>query len=302
MIEHLQHEAIDKAAWDARLDRSANALWYAHSSVLDAACPGWEALVDRERDAQMPLTKGRKFGIEYLYQPFLLQQLGVFGAAPSPGLTGEFLSAIPRKFKLAEIMLQAPRVSGAPTDMEFTERSNLVLDLSATLEVLRAGYHTGHRRNLKRTEEAAAGYADDITAEAFIAFIEGAPQFQQWRLRPAQKMAFRAVVRVAMAQGGMVHGVRSNGILVAALLIMPWKDRLIHLKGLALEEGRRSNAMIHLFDRIIEHHAGTPRLLDMAGSMDPSLARFYAGFGAQPCVYLHARAQRLPVLLKWLKA
>ena len=216
MIEHLPHEAIDKAAWDARLDRSANALWYAHSSVLDAACPGWEALVDRERDAQMPLTKGRKFGIEYLYQPFLLQQLGVFGAAPSPDLTGEFLCAIPRKFKLAEIMLQAPTVSGAPTDMEFTERSNLVLDLRAPIDDLRAGYHTGHRRNLKRTEEAAAGYADDITAEVFIAFIEGAPQFQQWRLRPAQKMAFRAVVGVAMAQGGMVHGVRSNGTLVAA--------------------------------------------------------------------------------------
>ena len=34
------------AAWDARLERCANKLWYGSSAVLSSAAPGWHALID----------------------------------------------------------------------------------------------------------------------------------------------------------------------------------------------------------------------------------------------------------------
>ena len=105
MIEHLPHSAIDKRWWDAQLLRCSNKMWYAQSWVLDIASPGWEALVDRGSGAIMPLTWRKKYGVRYLYQPYGLQQLGVFAPAIGDGLQGRFLDAVPQAFKYWDIYL-----------------------------------------------------------------------------------------------------------------------------------------------------------------------------------------------------
>ncbi len=78
MIRHLPHSSIDKQKWDACISDSRNRIPYALSWWLDAVCPGWDALVQDDYLAVMPLTHGHKFGIDYLYQPYFTQQLGIF--------------------------------------------------------------------------------------------------------------------------------------------------------------------------------------------------------------------------------
>jgi hypothetical protein len=41
--------------------------------------------------------------------------------------------------------------------------------------------------------------------------------------------------------------------------------------------------------------------LSFEGAVNPSLARFYRGFGAREVVYLQIRKNRLPLLFRWLK-
>ena len=56
--------------------------WY-----LDIVSPGWEAIVKEEAGcyvAVLPLPVRRKFGLRYLQQPLLTQQLGLFHAADVP--------------------------------------------------------------------------------------------------------------------------------------------------------------------------------------------------------------------------
>ncbi len=52
----------------------------------------WDALVWNDYEAVMPLTWNRKYGIAYLYQPFLTAQLGVFGNDITPQITGSFFA------------------------------------------------------------------------------------------------------------------------------------------------------------------------------------------------------------------
>jgi hypothetical protein len=52
---------------------------------------------------------------------------------------------------------------------------------------------------------------------------------------------------------------------------------------------------------VVGQHAGSGIILDLAGGNDPLLARFYAGFGALPVLYLRALMNRLPPLARQLK-
>ena len=70
MIHYLEHKDIDKAKWDATVVECGNI--YARSWYLDIVHPGWEALVEDGYFAVMPLTGGKKFGVNYLYQPFFV--------------------------------------------------------------------------------------------------------------------------------------------------------------------------------------------------------------------------------------
>lgn len=296
MIRHLRHGEIDKGAWDALLDRCAGPVWYARSAVLDAACPGWEALWDEEHAALMPLTHHRKWGVPYLYQPFPLQQLGVYAAEPSPRLTGAFLRALPRRFRLVDIYLTGDTVEGAGPGWRFTARKNMLVPMDRPVAAVRKGYGTNHVRSLRRAEAAGLQLDPAMGPEELVAFITSAPQWAAWKVGARQGAALSRLVAHAVGSGqGECIAVRHAGRTVAAGCFIHHGDRTIFLKGLSLPEARPLNAMHLLIDRVLERRAGMARHLDLAGGNDPALARFYTGFGAVPELYLHALLRRFPL-------
>ena len=100
MIRYLTHNQIDTRRWDECIEQSPDALVYAWSWYLDVVHPDWEALVEDDYETVMPLAGGKKFGINYLFQPFFTQKFGVFGKNKvSEGIIQEFLDAVPEKFQ-----------------------------------------------------------------------------------------------------------------------------------------------------------------------------------------------------------
>jgi hypothetical protein len=297
MIRHLQHHEIDKQAWDARLERCSTPWWYGRSWVLDAASPGWEALVDEGSGAQMALTWRKRFGIAYLHQPFLLQRIGVFGGDPGP-----FLEALPKRFRYADIYLNAGAVGPHDRSIRITEQQNFELDLNAPVEVLRRNYGENLRRNLRKAQDDALVHEPRTEMEEVVAFLAGSEQFKRWRVDVRRIACMKALLLGAAQRGeGFACGMRAGGRLVAGACFVNWGGRLIFLKGLANGQGRALHAMHHLVDRVIEEHAGKALVLDLAGTNDAALARFYRGFGAARTVYLRAVINRLPPLVRNLK-
>ena len=78
-IRDVLHKEIDFIKWDNCISNAPNGLIYGYSYYLDHMASQWDALVLNDYEAVMPLTWNRKYGIHYLYQPFLTAQLGVFG-------------------------------------------------------------------------------------------------------------------------------------------------------------------------------------------------------------------------------
>jgi hypothetical protein len=302
MIRHVRHAAIDKAAWDLRLAACANAMWYGRSSVLDAASPGWDALVDEETGGQMPIPWRRKYGIRYAYQPFMLQQLGPYAPDPASADPMRFLQAWPKEFRFADVNIRWTGDRPALRGTTLTERINHELLMDRPIDELRSHYSANHRRSLRKAMKSAAHFDDAVTTPELISFLEGSEQFAKWHVGRPEREAMRRMMGAADAAGTSFRwAVRERGELVAAGYFILWGGRLVFLKGLSTPRGRELRAMHLLLDGVVGQHAGSGILLDLAGGNDPLLARFYAGFGALPVLYLRALMNRLPPLARQLK-
>ncbi|MBP6573294.1 MAG: GNAT family N-acetyltransferase [Flavobacteriales bacterium] len=302
MIRHVGHNAIDTALWDAMLSKCVNRMWYMQSWVLDIASPGWEALIDEEVGAIMPLTWRRKWGAHYLFQPYGLQQQGVFAPRVDAALCAAFLAAVPRRFAYWDIYLNESMRIAAGNGDKVSENTQQVLALEGDVATLRAGYSQGHRRNLRKTAAEGSVMTEQVGAQEFV---------ELFRLTTAERFGggpsgsmevLERLIAAALERGQCrMLGMRENDSLIAAGCFMEWEGRSIFFKSANNAAGLEQQAMFRITDRYIADHAGSGILLDFAGSNTASVARFNAGFGAHSTVYLRLVRNRLPVPFKWFK-
>jgi hypothetical protein len=151
MIRYLKHDQIDFEKWDACIQSSPNAIMYAMSWYLGMTTPGWDALVEDDYRAVMPLPLKRKYGITYLYQPFFVQQLGVFRSVSlSPGVVRSFVNAIPSHVKWVDYNLNIYNDLQPAPGEAINQRITCMLDLIPSYESLRSAYSQNTRRNIKK--------------------------------------------------------------------------------------------------------------------------------------------------------
>src|SRR5829696_5857665 len=112
-IQHLQRGQVDERRWNAAIDAASNGLIYAYTDYLDCMCDQWDALVLNNYESVMPLPWRKKWGVHYLYQPFLTAQLGIFGLEMNAGLIHSFLTAVPKKFRYWDFSVNHQNLFGS---------------------------------------------------------------------------------------------------------------------------------------------------------------------------------------------
>ena len=286
MIHYLEHKAVDKAKWDATVAECGNI--YAYSWYLDIVHPRWEALVENDYQAVMPLTGGKKFGIHYLFQPYFVQQLGVFSKTPlTSEKTSEFLDAIPNKYRFAEIRLNESNALGEGFEgIEY--HRNVLLDIGQDYETIREHYHQNTKRNLAKAESSDLQLVDMVAADQVVALFRGnrGASLEKWG-----DAEYARLIRLAQAAVGhnnaFILGVSEKGMgqLLCAAIFMKTDGRITFLFSGLSEEGKQRQAMTYLLDQVIKKHAKQPVTFDFEGSDDDNLARFYLGLGGTEVRY-----------------
>jgi hypothetical protein len=99
-IKFLDRKEIDTEKWDACVaSYPESASLFAETRYLDLCCEQWSALVQDDYQAVMPLPWKKKAYIYYVYPPFFLPRLGLYGRELSAGELPEWINAIPSYFK-----------------------------------------------------------------------------------------------------------------------------------------------------------------------------------------------------------
>jgi len=295
LIRYLQHNEIDKQKWDDCIRGSFNSIAYAASWYLDQVHEDWEALVEDDYERVMPLTGRKKFGVYYLFQPYFVQQLGVFSKSIlTPAITNEFINHIPHKFQFVDIKLNS--FNKLSDNSIYTQANkNFVLDLIHDYSKLYSKYSSNTKRNLKKSSNSKLSLVKNIKPEAIITLFRGnrGKKLEKWNNEhylQLQKLFYTSIHNGK----GITYGVfTEHNQLCAGAFFLSSSNRLIFLFSGSDETSRENGAMFLLIDKVIKEYSPGNLVLDFEGSNDASLARFYKGFGAKESSYLSLRINRL---------
>jgi len=269
--------------------------WY-----LDACCPNWSAMIERDYECVFPLASNSKLGISYLYQPYFTRHFGMIGdGAFDPEKGQNFLDAIPERFKFIDICLHGQYRSA--TGYSTSTKTYQTLNLND--QDINAGYSDNLKRMLRKANQAGLHLVHGVAPEHIVESF----RLHQTRVRDQfSKVDYDRLI-------GLMHAAKSNaeiqsvcvqdknGTSLAGAFFIGFKNTLLYLKGYSTEAGRKTGAMHFLFDGIIQSNRSRYSSLDFGGSSVETVARFYRHFGSTDSLYLRIRSNRLPKALRWLK-
>ena len=286
--------------WDEVIAQSQAETLYPYTWYLDAVADKWSAIVMDDYRYVMPVVWKQKYGLKYIYQPYYTQQLGIFSKEyVDPAVTGEALSILYKKFRFANFNINTKNLLAEDKNWSLYDKSNYVLDLSPGYEAVSESFSTNAKRNIKRAYANQGELEKKVSCEEVIAFkrkndtIKRTEGEYNWLLNLLETMTNKGAAAA--------YGVRVNGQLIAIAFFGFSRTRGIYLVSASNEEGKEQRSMFKIVDTFIREHAGTELKLDFEGSNIPSVARFFAGFGARPEIYQGVNFDRLPVFLNKLR-
>ncbi len=302
MIHFLKHTEINKLKWDEHISTSHNSLIYAYSWYLDIVSPGWTALVNDDFTSVMPLVNNKKFGINYLFPPFFVQQLGVFSLSPiEPNDLDNFIKAIPSKYKYIEINFNSSNTSQYYSK-NISLNNNLELLLDKDYESHFNLYSENTRRSIKK---AAKNNLVEINLNDPLSIIDIFKNNRGKSINKLKDKHYSLLANLCKASSKKssveIIGVNLQGELIGGAVFFIDKKRAIFIFSATSEKAKENRAMFFLIDNFIKRNANSGIVLDFEGSNNENIARFYRGFGAEEKKYPALKINRLPPLLKNFK-
>lgn len=320
-ISYTSRKEIDPEKWELCITQSPNAMIYGSLSFLDHMAPHWDALILGDYKAIMPLTWNKKWGIRYLYQPPLSPQLGIFSPQP---ITEEIIKAFLQKatdhFRFAEIYLNFTNVY--PGLVPFT---NIVLDVNAPYEKIRAGYKKDLEKNLRKAARFPLLYTPSTDVDgaidlyrkynadktphvgvsgyrSFAGFCHSARKTDSVIIRTAYAWEDEPLTNESVpGHSKPIPADQADQPLLALALLLKQKSRLYLLMSVCTPAGRKVEANHFLLDNLIREFAGTDTILDFDGSEIPGIAHFYKNFGGIDQPFFFYRHNRLPWPIRLFK-
>lgn len=303
-IAFLPSEKIDYAKWDNTIKNSTNGIVYAYSWYLDIAAKQWSAIILNDYEAVFPFAHRSKYGFDYIYQPFFIQQLGYFSQGKMDYHTfRQILENIPVNFKHIYLQCNTHNPIVENTNFTFQSRNNFHLDLIPPYELLYKNYSDNIKRNLKKAKKADLKIVKNINPQDIINLFR---QNSGKRIKNLQEKDYATVSQLmykCIELGiGEIRGIYNPyNELSAALFLIYSHGKIISLLIASDDYAKQHGAIPHLFDSIIKEHAQKRIILDFEGSNIESLARFYGSFGASSINYFALSKNTLPWYIKWFK-
>jgi len=302
MIIYYRYKEINKSKWDDCIKKSSNGIVYAFSWYLDIVCENWEALVEDDYETVFPLTAMKKYGINYLYQPFFAQQLGIFSINKiNKTKIEQFLNKIPVKYKYIDISLNIQNSIDFVSN-QFRKKVNITyeLELFKPYEEIYQYFSTNTRRNVKKARESGIKIIEGIQPDDWIDLKKKVTKIN---LKVEHYNTLRKIILYSLSQktGKILGAFNRKNKLCAAAFFITSHHKSIYLLSASDREIKNKGAMFLLIDHFIKTNSGQNLVLDFEGSNIEGLARFFSSFGATAKEYFRIKQNRLPWFVKFLK-
>jgi Acetyltransferase (GNAT) domain len=303
-IQYIPYKEIDKNKWDACIMNATNSLIYVHSFYLDnCSNHTWDALVLGNYETVMPITHRKKYGITYLYQPYFLQQAGIFSAKKIDAqIVHLFFSEIQSRFKFAEINLNYANALSTNKKVKCTERNNFILPLNNTYKNISAKFNSNFIRNIKQASKHGFSYEKAEAADELVDLYKKLYGARFEAVKKSDYDALKINCKALLANNSLIlRKVTIDGKILAAIILLTDAKRLYNIAPSVTDEGRKLSANHFLYNSIIEEFAGQDLILDFEGSDLKGVANFYQSMNPINEKYISIKYNNLPKLVKLFK-
>lgn len=287
MIRYIEQDAVDCDKWDACIGADPSGHFYAYHWYLDMVAPKWDALVYGDYEWVMPLVYGNKYRIiPYLYRPFGVQQLGVFGAKIiSESLVEEFLRAIPKKFLHMDIYLNSHNPVSDRVDV--TWRRTYELSLYQSYESIYSAYGSQRIKDLKKADKAGLTIMENDSPDVLVRMFQSTigpakTNFSLWHYDRMRQIMYALIYR---KMGQVVSVYDAQNALCASAFLVTTPKRSVFLFSAQDDFGRKHGAMTKLIDHFLLYGSMRGGTFDFEGSDLPGLEGFYKSFGSEVKTY-----------------
>jgi hypothetical protein len=311
MIKELHNTDIDRIVWDSFIDQSPQGNIYAQSWYLDIVAPDWKAYFfykNKKLIAIFPFLESKKVLFSYIIQPIHSQQLGVFTASECEDykeMLGEVLSGWKHRQWLISYnfnLLNSKVLETFHDQYNFSSNLTHHLCLASDYQILYKNYSTNHKRNLKKALKAEIIVEQEFDIESLIDLFRKNKGQELGTVTEKEYQSIKNLFDCAIKLQcvNLLIARDKQGEMLAGCMYLLYKDSIVYLFGGISPKGKKLGASVLVQDALIKTYAGSNRFLDFEGSNNPSLARFYKGFGAIEKQYqsLNYNKSRLIVVLK----
>jgi hypothetical protein len=276
------------------VQESSNGYVYAQYEYLELFCPHWVAWVDKDYQFGWPLIYNRKWGIQYLYQPYFVAQLGAMSRLGTTDFQTGLIALwqrLPKKYLYVDIDLPEDHQSLSQIARGFY-RQTMTISLEQGIVGVQRGYHRLARRMIQRSQEARVHIEIGTDIENDLIFYQAAIGAQM-RTHPEGYGRLRKVLIHAQAVQQLLHlRATVDGQLVGIYFLL-YSDRYMHsVAGCASPLGKELGAFYALTDAALSFGSTRSRSFRFEGSDHPGIASFNRQFGAATVPYWHIKGWR----------
>lgn len=288
MICFVKHQDIDPAKWDDAVLSSRFSSRLATFELLNAltADAGWDALIEDDYAAVMPLPRRVKWGVPYIYTPFFISGLGIFSPKTvDADKTSTFFHSIPCKFRQVDLILNTEN-DPSLLDTDLLQCVSHRLNLQQPYPTLFQSFSQNTKRNIKTAQRHSLSLTEnpDIleqTIELFKAY-RGKSKAVNFRKRDYETL-HRAAMSLHKAGALDLRGALTpTGELAAGALFLKEPGRTLFWFSGRNGSLSVSCPMFFIINEYIKENAGKNIMLDFNGSSDENVARLYRSFGGMP--------------------
>ena len=288
MIRFVCHQDIVPNLWDRAVLTAACPTVLATFDLLNALTGDaqWDALVEDDYQAVLPLPHRTKAGISYIYTPFFLPRMGIFAPQPVDAQkTLAFFNAIPERYRQVDLLLN-PSNDADLLPYEKVDLLSHITYLNRPYEEITNGFSTNTRRNIKNAEKHF------LTIEKNEKFLEpiislfkdnrGKSRSVHYKNQDYQHLADAAKLLIKEDRLDVMVVFNPEQRLMAGALMVRDVDRIWFWFSGRDEAVAETKPMFFLINEYLKNICDSGALFDFNGSTNENVARLYKGFGGLP--------------------
>lgn len=282
MIRFVSHANIDPGKWDECVRSSLSFSMYGLSWFLDAAHPGWNAIIMNDYEAVLVIPTSRKFCINYALNPLFIRDCGIYSTRDlSDDEIKSMIHQIPLNYFKCELYIQQ-----LPDEYRSSMRSYQCISLNYSFEILKNEWNENTLRNINKAHRKGVEIIVDQDIDTVYQLFVTQKLSEISTIKKNDAVILQSIMQSALKNTeALVVKAFAGHQLLASALFMVDDQCVLFFKGASTPLGKSSGAMHLIMAKMIEKYASSHRILDFGGSNVPSVAQFYKGFGGKDITY-----------------